>query len=841
MEPAGLSVGLLGMLGLFSACVDIIEKFDTFKAFSHELRQLSSIFEVDKIRFQEWARSVGISNGKLEKMHHARLDDPEVTKSVRDVLQSICETLGAGEQMQSRLRIQSKNCEKALPPPKLEFSTKPTVNKTEAHVSVKGRLDWTFRRRGKFARQVEMFHQLLEQLFSLVPLLHGSLAKTFPDTIEMKDSAAISTHVFTSLQTDIQILLKEKQESARRQALKNVDEWLDAVILDCQFEDCVEARLEGTCEWIFEHSMFQAWMQPSQHFDSKILWINGGAGQGKSVMCAKIVQFLQLSQSEPSAYFFSSVHARAKGRPRDIARSWLSQLARQDPDALDTIRGHMEGKEAGRRALQPKVWDILEDILQSKPQQTLILDGLDEYDRTNDNRASFLRTLRNRAKATGTRILLPESWIAFDCQITENNVRPDITRFSQYTVDYKLPGKDQDLRQDIAQQMADKCQGMFLWIKMQQDHLRGSKNRKKLQDIVNKMPTGLTNTYLRNWKAIQKQEEEERERAITILRWIVFAARPLTVSELTDALLTLRSDHKDTFPIDELPEAIDDEYISGEIKDICGSLVDFRVSGPRDSPASRTIHLVHFSVREFLVSVLPTPYEFHDLKIAMSQETCHHTVLAETCLRYLNYSNVWQVSKTLTGSKCLRPFINYASTSWPTHYRQDHSSLLSIFEKFFKDDNLCFQNWRDYFESNYISGENEFPNEIIEPSTSLYYLALFGITPALKVPSQEVYRNLNLAGGRYGSPLSAACSNGHLEIFEMLIKLSPDINAEGGQFGSALNAAISKNQEKMVRTLLSLGASQNARDFTGQSAVYIASKGGFKDMPVKRGSRLWSS
>ncbi|KAH8595490.1 prion-inhibition and propagation-domain-containing protein, partial [Bisporella sp. PMI_857] len=721
MEPVGLSVGLLGLLGLFSTCVDIVEKFDTFKAFSQELRQRSSIFEVDKRRFREWTRAVGISKGKLEKMHHVRLDDPDVTRSVKDILQSICETLGAGEQIQSRLKIQSKNHETALLPPKFEFSTEPTRNSTEFHTSVKSRLDWTFRRRGKFVRQVEMFHLLLEQLFSLVPLSHGM------DNEEMKDKGAISAHVFTSLQTDIQILLKEKQESARRQALKNIDEWLDAVITDGQFEDCVEARLEGTCEWIFKHSMFQAWMQPSQHSESRILWINGGAGQGKSVLCAKIVQFVQSSQSQPFAYFFSSAHARAEGKLRDIPRSWLSQLARQDPDALDTIRGHMEGKEAGRRALQAKVWDILEDILHNKAQQTLILDGLDEYDRNDDNRISFLGILRKRMKSTNTRILLvtrneidirfgvqpqnhddPEDWIVFDCQITENNVRPDITRYSQQTVDYRLSKKSQDLRQDIAQQMADKCQGMFLWIKMQQSHLRATKTPRQLQDIVNKMPTGLANTYERNWRAIQRKEEEERDRAIAILRWIVFAARPLTVLEVTDAVLTLKADYRDEeLPIDELPEVIDDEYINVEIKDICGSLVDFRASGLQDLPASRTIQLVHFSVREFLVSVLPTPYKFDDLKIAISREANHHTVLAETCLRYLNYQSVWQSSNTLTNGKSLRPFVDYASMSWPTHYRQDFLSLLSIFQTFFKENNLGFRKWRDYFESNYISGENE--------------------------------------------------------------------------------------------------------------------------------------
>ena len=204
MEPIGLSVGLVSLLGLFSTCADIIEKFDTFKAFSQELRQLSSLFEADKWRFQQWACDVGISKGKLEKTHHAHLDEPEVTKIVEDVLRSICETLGAGEQIQLRLGKQPKNHVMALPPPKLDFLTEPTENKTEFSVSVKGRLNWTFRGRGKFARQVEVFHQLLDQLLSLVPPSHSTLAKISPngtDIGELKSIGNKSTHL-TFILTD---------------------------------------------------------------------------------------------------------------------------------------------------------------------------------------------------------------------------------------------------------------------------------------------------------------------------------------------------------------------------------------------------------------------------------------------------------------------------------------------------------------------------------------------------------------------------------------------------------------------------------------------------------------
>ena len=68
----------------------------------------------------------------------------------------------------------------------------------------------------------------------------------------------MSSRLCTFLDVDMQMLLKETQELARRETLKNTNEWLDAAVSDRQFEECLESRLERTCEWIFQHSMFKA-------------------------------------------------------------------------------------------------------------------------------------------------------------------------------------------------------------------------------------------------------------------------------------------------------------------------------------------------------------------------------------------------------------------------------------------------------------------------------------------------------------------------------------------------------------------------------------------------------
>jgi hypothetical protein len=117
------------------------------------------------------------------------------------------------------------------------------------------------------------------------------------------------------------------------------------------------------------------------------------------------------------------------------------------------------------------------------------------------------------------------------------------------------------------------------------------------------MPLGLTKTYERNWKIIQRYSPEEQNCALAILRWTTFALRPLTVSEITEALV-VEPNNDASLCFDELPDTIDDEYIDGEIIDICGSLVETRTEKPGDGAGSRTIHLIYPSVREFLLSVL---------------------------------------------------------------------------------------------------------------------------------------------------------------------------------------------------------------------------------------------
>lgn len=117
-------------------------------------------------------------------------------------------------------------------------------------------------------------------------------------------------------------------------------------------------------------------------------------------------------------------------------------------------------------------------------------------------------------------------------RISPEDVRGDTASYSRSIVDGKLSNKSQDIRTDISERMANRCEGQFLWLKMQGDSLSGGLNKKPLQGAIEETPTGLSSLYDRNWEKLNWLPTRDRLRALSLLRWAAFALRPLTVFEI---------------------------------------------------------------------------------------------------------------------------------------------------------------------------------------------------------------------------------------------------------------------------------------------------------------------
>lgn len=161
----------------------------------------------------------------------------------------------------------------------------------------------------------------------------------------------------------------------------------------------------------------------------------------------------------------------------------------------------------------------------------------------------------------------------------------------------------------------------------------------------------LTKAYNRDWERILKLPKRDMYRALTILRWTVLTARPLTVLKITKALAVRDEDDYDNLQTEEISDVIDDEIL-----DLCGSLVKIRDTGPEKYPKDKTVELVYPPIREFLLSRI-------SINSLLSNQNCEDNSLVKICLRYLDYDSSRTPLKTFREDSYQYPFLDYAVRS----------------------------------------------------------------------------------------------------------------------------------------------------------------------------------
>lgn len=652
--------------------------------------------------------------------------------------------------------------------------------------------------------------------------------------------------------------LDAMQNSTPEVGRKQLLEWIDAISTDEDYDRAVSARLSGTCDWVIKRPEFQIWTNLDPAFDfSKIFWIHGAPGFGKSVLFARLVEYLCMQKGVPVAHFFCIGGDDAKRQPRAIVRSWVAQLVNQSPVAVEVARDFYYGKES-RRATESDLWTLFKDVSLKIGTCFFAVDGYDECVKPDlatknsvNDRSVFLRKLLTIAKDLKARILLvsrpepdirtqlnfsssdanPEAFLEYE--ITPQDTEADISAFSSNMVEQELPNKPPALKNEIALEAAKKCEGMFLWVKLVHARLSPGKNAKQLREVVRVTPPGLDQAYERDLKKIEELEAEEKERAIEILRWLLFAERPLTVRELTEALLIHEDDAYKKFPVDDLPDAWDDYYANEQIRRLCGSLVELRRNDPHDPVMAHTVHLVHFSVKEYLLkdggihlsTVQGRTVNFSNLPF-------EHSHIAQKCLLYLCYED-FKLKGKLTDNELERKieqygFLQYAARSW--HYHAElvddkPKELLKLMFSLFEPVTSRWLLWSRVFELGIESLGSFYENDHRGPQ---YYAAQLGSSQLLEfLKSKGIDLNVKVNGSTL---LQVSSMYGRVSAVKYLLDHGADVNSDEGEFGSAIIAAAASpsfdKAEAIIGLLIEQGANVESSDASGMTALHFAARNG---------------
>ena len=496
-----------------------------------------------------------------------------------------------------------------------------------------------------------------------------------------------------------------------------------------------------------------------------------------------------------------------------------------------------------------------------------MVDGLDECIQTeyswkpgkNNNRENFLIELKNCTVRTTSRVLIVSrdeidirsqllptidglmEQSMFECKISKDDVHHDISLFSKSVVERKLPNKDPHLQKELATQITEKCDGNFLWIRLQETNLRPGKNRKALLKAVEDMPPELKQVFMRSQLDISKLPDHDRYRAQAILRWVTFALRPLTVLEITEALAVTDDDDDgcngqgcDSLQVDLLPDEIDRDYVDDQILGLCGSLLELRSTNSDQQMESRTIHLIHFSVRQYLPSTTDTLFQPSIANIiSFSNQMDQNNQLASTCLRNLNDRKSWERVNRQDCEKQSYSFLDYAVRSWYLHVSptgDKYRNVVQLVMDFVHGGNSNWNTWRTRYESEKVESASDTGFLGEGPASSIYYLSLFGLFEPLQLLLKNGENEVNKTGGYYRSALQAACAEGHTTVVDLLTKENIDLDAQGGKFGSAINAAAALGYKEILYHLINLGASLILNNKDGQTTINLASQNGHVDV-----------
>ncbi|PCH02638.1 Hypothetical protein PENO1_036910 [Penicillium occitanis (nom. inval.)] len=670
---------------------------------------------------------------------------------------------------------------------------------------------------------------------------------------------------------------KSAVSAARRRLLER----LSATYTNDNYDGALSLRRDGTANWIFDRDVFKAWMDTGSP-KSNVLWIYGGPGFGKTVLTAGMVKYLREQRPKSVAYFFCVSENEAKRDPYAILTSWAAQMIEQN-DAAVRIASHLIDVEELRAITRSEKWNLFRNICQGVKDCTFVIDGFDEcsginktsrFD-TDDARAQFLQDLIKELCAAKANVLMVsrdtaeireeifrekdnENVTISSYQITAKDTRPDIEDVSKYVVDFKLSKKPAQLREEIAAKAAEKSEGMFLWVHLLSQKLKPGINASQLQKVVSRMPAGLEQAYERDLAHIESLDEDERQRATDILRWVLFAVRPLTVRELVEALiLNGNIDDDNPYPEDELPDSwkvnyVDEDYVNDVLRQPLGSLIELRSHGENEPLSAYTVHFVHYSVKEYLLRP-------NEAGISRAQTMCfpdnksENDRLAKLCLQYLCYDVFGNHSKRVSTRKQLQvyPFLVYAARTWFRHAVAGNSISPDIIECARRLLNPATSNWvmwskvfdtaDDDSDTDNSESDSEDETASVESGTDdtendedsesddarndddddennednfggpLYYASLLGLLDIVKQLHSDGL-DVNAKGGRYGTALQAAAIKGHFDTVKFLIDNGADVSVCAGQYSYAICAAGWGGYLDIIQLLIESGANLESED-----------------------------
>ncbi|KAF3031302.1 hypothetical protein E8E12_000029, partial [Didymella heteroderae] len=359
-----------------------------------------------------------------------------------------------------------------------------------------------------------------------------------------------------------------------------------------RIEDTKGGLLADSYRWVLANPTFQQWQQ---RLDSRLLWVKGDPGKGKTMLLCGIIDELHNSMPRSAllSYFFCQATDPRINSATAVLRGLLYMLIHQQPSLVSHVCKKHD--HAGKALFEDaNAWvaltEIFTDVLQDPQLRStyLVVDALDECV-TDLPRLLHFIAKQSSASSRVKWIVSSRNWPEIEEQLEQDghkatlslelnaeSVSAAVGVFIQHKVTQLAQQKnyDQQMQDMVLERLAANADGTFLWVALVCQELRATARRNVLKKL-DTFPPGLKALYERMMQQISVLDDATLCKQVLASAALVY--RPITLQEL----VALAEPLKD----------IANEAEVREIVGLCGSFLTLRED---------TIYFVHQSAKDFL-------------------------------------------------------------------------------------------------------------------------------------------------------------------------------------------------------------------------------------------------
>ncbi|KAH6631000.1 hypothetical protein B0J18DRAFT_117751 [Chaetomium sp. MPI-SDFR-AT-0129] len=398
---------------------------------------------------------------------------------------------------------------------------------------------------GEHIQYVEADHRHLCKFESPISPNYILLQRAFLTTIEELESDNLFQH-----------------RDEYREQMKQISSFLlveqrpDAVLLAIN-----EKQHEGSCQWLTADDAFQHWANGPGHgrydgqaqqmsyeleeADTKILWLTGRPGTGKSVASGHVVRYLEACNLDCSFYFFR--HSDEAGSTvAALLQSLAFQMAESSYEVRRAIVSMIDDgvrlSDGDYRMLWNKVFVQRIFRLDSLKPQFWVIDAVDEC--SSNGVPALVAMLSKLYHTAPVRVFMTSRpGGQLERSLTQENVPfkqlttgqsgslRDIQNFLEVRCP-QLQGTDSD--EMFLSNVLSKSNGIFLWASLTVARLENIFSVEDMQKTLQTIPSEMDGFYSRIADSIVASPSCDL--ATCILRWVICSPRALTTGELAEAV-----------------------------------------------------------------------------------------------------------------------------------------------------------------------------------------------------------------------------------------------------------------------------------------------------------------